>query len=100
MYDAGLEDFSVQFSKCKKGLHDAFNVVSFLNYCDPLGLVALGGKVHTWAQKEMISTSGHTIHLMPGDHTCDTPEIPFAAIWNRVNHYSPTYPTSPKNVLK
>ena len=48
----------------------------------------------------MTTTSGHTIHLMPGDHTYDTPNIPVVVVWNGINHYSPTYPTSPENVMK
>ena len=63
-------------------------------------MVAPGGKAKTWAQKGIFTTSGHTIHLMPGDHKYDTPNIPIVVVWNGINHYSPTYPTSPKNVMK
>ena len=48
----------------------------------------------------MVTTSGHTIHLMPGDHKYDTPNIPIVVVWNGINHYSPTYATSPENVMK
>ena len=48
----------------------------------------------------MVTTSSHTIHLMPGDHKYDTPNIPIVVVWNGINHYSPTCPTSPENVMK
>ena len=48
----------------------------------------------------MTTTSGHSIHLMPGDHTYDTPTIPIVVIWNGLNHYCPTYASSPNTVLK
>ena len=63
-------------------------------------MVAPGGKAKTWAQKGTVTTSGHTIHLMPGDHKYDTPYIPIVVVWNGINHYSPTYPTSPENIMK
>ena len=63
-------------------------------------MVAPGGKAQTSAQKGMVTTSGHTMHLMPGDHTYDTPTIPIVVVWNGVNHYSPTYPITSNSVLK
>ena len=63
-------------------------------------LVAPGGKPETWAQKSMCSTSGHIIHLMPGDHKFCTPEIPIVVVWNGLNHYTPTYPSSTDSTLK
>ena len=63
-------------------------------------MVAPGGKAQTTAQKGMVTTSGHTIHLMPGDHTYDTPTIPIVVVWNGVNHYSPTYPITSNSVLQ
>ena len=63
-------------------------------------LVAPGGKPETWAQKSMCSTSGHIIHLMPGDHTMCTPEIPIVVVWNGLNHYCPTYSSNPEATLK
>ena len=62
-------------------------------------LVAPGGKPETWAQKSMSSTSGHIIHLMPGDHTYATPEIPMVIIWNGLNHYCPTYPSNWDDII-
>ena len=63
-------------------------------------LVAPGGKPETWAQKSMSSTSGHIIHLMPGDHKYCTPEIPIVVVWNGLNHYCPTYTPNPESTLK
>ena len=39
----------------------------------------------------MSTTSGHIIHLMPGDHKYASPEIPIVIVWNGLNHYVPTY---------
>ena len=64
----------------------------------PVCLVAPGGKPETWAQKSMCTTSGHIIHLMPGDHKYATPEIPIVIVWNGLNHYVPTY-SSNESVL-
>ena len=93
----------MQFSKFENRIHsvNAFNV-SFLlvTYQVPLCLVAPGGKAKTAAQKGMVNTSGHTIHLMPGDHSYDTPTIPIVVVWNGINHYSPTYPIGSDTVLK
>ena len=63
-------------------------------------LVAPGGKPETWAQKSMCSTSGHIIHLMPGDHKFCTPEIPIVVVWNGLNHYIPTYTSQYDSTLK
>ena len=62
-------------------------------------LVAPGGKPETWAQKSMSSTSGHIIHLMLGDHTFCTPEIPIVVVCNGLNHYCPTYTSNPESTL-
>ena len=48
----------------------------------------------------MCSTSGHVIHLMPGDHKFCTPEIPIVVVWNGLNHYAPTYTSSTDSTLK
>ena len=39
----------------------------------------------------MSTTSGHIIHLMPGDHIYASPEIPIVIVLNGLNHYVPTY---------
>ena len=46
------------------------------------------------------ATSGHIIHLMPGDHSYDLPEIPIVIVWNGTNHYSPPYMSDQTSVLK
>ena len=46
----------------------------------------------------MCTTSGHIIHLMPGDHKYATPEIPIVIVWNGLNHHVPTY-SSNESVL-
>ena len=65
-----------------------------------MALVAPGGSPKTKSQQALATTSGHIIHLMPGDHAYDLPEIPIVIVWNGTNHYSPTYMADPTSVLK
>ena len=65
-----------------------------------MALVAPGGSPKTKSQQALATTSGHIIHLMPGDHSYDLPEIPIVIVWNGTNHYSPTYMADPTSVLK
>ena len=59
-----------------------------------------GTTKNSWAKVYMTTTSGHIIHLMPGDHTYDTPNFPIVVIWNGLNHYCPTYSSFPNVTLK
>lgn len=65
-----------------------------------MALVAPGGSPKTKSQQALATTSGHIIHLMPGDHSYDLPEIPIVIVWNGTNHYSPTYMADPTSILK
>ena len=91
----------MQFSKFENHMHfcNAFCVVSHL-FLAPSLLGCSRRQSKNLGLKGMVTTSGHTIHLMPGDHKYDTPNIPIVVVWNGINFYSPTYPTSPENVMK
>ena len=50
--------------------------------------------------QRMATSGGHIIHLVPEDDEHDPPRFPIVIGWNGVNHYIPTFISSPTNIIK
>lgn len=54
-------------------------------------VVGPGKQPKTFSERVLSTTSGHIIHLMPGDHCYDPVSFNIVVVWNGLNHYIPSY---------
>ena len=50
-------------------------------------------------ERALSTSSGHIIHLMPGDNHYDPSSFCVVLAWNRLNHYTPTYLMKHSSIL-
>ena len=62
-------------------------------------LVSPGKAPVTKEEKAMAQTSGHSIHLLPGDHQYDNPTFSIVIVSNGYRHYTPTQFAQSKSLL-
>ena len=63
-------------------------------------VVAPGKQPKTQTEKVLSTSSGHVIHLMPGDHLYDPAAFQIVIVWNGLNHYIPSYLIHHSSVLQ
>ena len=63
-------------------------------------VVAPGKQPVTESEKALSTSSGHIIHLMPGDNHYDPSSFCIVIAWNGLNHYVPTYIMKHSSILQ
>ena len=63
-------------------------------------VVAPGRQPQTEIEKVLSTSSGHIIHLMPGDNNYDPSSFCIVLAWNGLNHYTPTYIMKHSSILQ
>ena len=63
-------------------------------------VVAPGRQPLTDIEKALSTSSGHIIHLMPGDNHYDPSSFCIVLAWNGLNHYVPTYIMKHSSILQ
>ena len=63
-------------------------------------VVAPGKQPVTESEKVLSTSSGHIIHLMPGDNHYDPSSFSVVLAWNGLNHYVPTYLMKHSSILQ
>ena len=66
----------------------------------PMCIVGAGKQPKTFSERVLSTSSGHIIHLMPGDHLYDPSSFHTVIVWNGVNHYIPTYLVHHSSILE
>lgn len=66
----------------------------------PMCIVAPGKQPRTEAERALSTSSGHIIHLMPGDHQYDPCSFCVVLVWNGINHYIPSYLMKHSSILQ
>ena len=66
----------------------------------PMCVVAPGKQPRTKSELALSTSSGHIIHLMPGDHLYDPASFNIVLVWNGVNHYIPSFLMHHKAILQ
>ena len=65
----------------------------------PMCVVAPGKQPVTETERALSTSSGHIIHLMPGDNHYDPSSFCVVLAWNGLNHYTPTYLMKHSSIL-
>ena len=63
-------------------------------------VVAPGKQPVTESERALSTSSGHIIHLMPGDNHYDPSSFCVVLAWNGLNHYTPTYLMKHSSILQ
>ena len=63
-------------------------------------VVGPGKQPKTFSERALSTSSGHIIHLMPGDHTYDPVNFNIVVVWNGLNHYIPSYLVHHSSILQ
>ena len=63
-------------------------------------VVGPGKQPKTFSERVLSTSSGHIIHLMPGDHLYDPSSFQIVIVWNGVNHYIPSYLVHHSSILE
>ena len=66
----------------------------------PMCVVAPGKQPVTAAERALSTSSGHIIHLMPGDNHYDPSSFSIVIAWNGLDHYIPTYIIRKSSILQ
>ena len=66
----------------------------------PMCVVAPGKQPVTETERALSISSGHIIHLMPGDNHYDPSSFCVVLAWNGLNHYTPTYLMKHSSILQ
>ena len=66
----------------------------------PMCVVGPGKQPKTFSERVLSTSSGHIIHLMPGDHTYDPVSFNIVVVWNGLNHYIPSYLVHHSSILQ
>ena len=66
----------------------------------PMCVVAPGKQPVTESERALSTSSGHIIHLMPGDNHYDPSSFCVVLAWNGLNHYTPTYLMKHSSILQ
>ena len=63
-------------------------------------VVGPGKQPKTMSERVLSTSSGHIIHLMPGDHLYDPVCFNLVVVWNGLNHYIPSYLVHHSSILQ
>ena len=66
----------------------------------PMCVVAPGKQPVTETERALSTSSGHIIHLMPGDNHYDPSSFCVVLAWNGLNHYTPTHLMKHSSILQ
>ena len=66
----------------------------------PMCVVAPGKQPRTQAEKALSTSSGHIIHLMPGDNQYDPASFSIVIVWNGIHHYIPSFIMRQSSILQ
>ena len=66
----------------------------------PMCVVVPGKQWVTESERALSTSSGHIIHLMPGDNHYDPSSFCVVLAWNGLNHYTPTYLMKHSSILQ
>ncbi|MCG8625432.1 MAG: hypothetical protein MJE68_25975, partial [Proteobacteria bacterium] len=62
--------------------------------------MAPGKQPKTFSERVLSTTSGHIIHLMPGDHLYDPSSFNIVVVWNGLHHYVPSFLIHHSSILQ